>query len=79
MYSRDPGTLEALGYEGAELLREILRSKPISNPVQLKDEIRRIQNFHGLCGLNGFGEYGKMIRTLSILRVNKGRIEHFAP
>jgi len=79
MFSRDPETLEALGYEAAGLLREILRSKSVSSPVQLRDEIRRVQDFQGVCGLKGFGEDGKMIRTLSILRVNKGQIEHFAP
>ena len=78
-YSREPGTLEALSYEAAELVREILRSKSVSSPVQLKEEIHRVQNFQGACGLKTFNEDGKMIRTLSILRVNKGQIEHFSP
>jgi len=79
MYAREPGTLEALSYEGASVVREILRTKAISSPTQLKDEIRRIQNFQGACGLKAFNEDGKMIRTLSILRVNKGQLEHFSP
>jgi len=78
-YSREPGTLEALSYEGTGVVREILRTKSVSSPVQLKEEIRRIQNFQGACGLKAFNEDGKMIRTLSILRVNKGQIEHFSP
>jgi branched-chain amino acid transport system substrate-binding protein len=78
-YSREPGTLEALSYEAAELVREILRAKSVSSPVQLKEEIHRVQNFQGACGLKAFNEDGKMIRTLSILRVNKGQIEHFSP
>jgi branched-chain amino acid transport system substrate-binding protein len=79
MYAREPGTLEALSYEGAAVVREILRTKSVSSPLQLKEEIRRIQNFQGVCGLKAFNEDGKMIRTLSILRVNKGQIEHFSP
>ena len=78
-YSREPGTLEALSYEAAELVREILRAKSVSSPIQLKEEIHRVQNFQGACGLKAFNEDGKMIRTLSILRVNKGQIEHYSP
>jgi len=78
-YSREPGTLEALSYEGTELVREILRTKAVTSPVKLKEEIRRLQNIQGACGLKAFNEDGKMIRTLSILRVNKGQIEHFSP
>ena len=78
-YGRDPETLEALGYESAELLKNILGTKMVSSPSQLKEEIHRIQDFQGASGLRGFGEDGRAIRTLSILRVNKGQIEHFSP
>jgi branched-chain amino acid transport system substrate-binding protein len=78
-YQRDPETLEALGYDGAKLLAEILRSKTISSPVQLNEEISKVQNFQGVTGLKGFGEGGRSIRTLSILRVNNGQIEMVLP
>ncbi len=78
-YLRDPETLEALGYETADLFIEILRSNSVSSPVQLKEAIRQVINFQGVCGLNGFGEEGKTIRTLSILRVKNGQIVHFSP
>jgi branched-chain amino acid transport system substrate-binding protein len=78
-YSRDPGTLEALSYESAGLVRDLLRAKEISSPAQMKDEIRRIANFQGICGLRGFGENGTMIRDLSILRVHNGQIEVYSP
>ena len=78
-YKRDPKTLEAIGYDGARLLVEILRSKPISSPVQLNEEISKIQNFQGVSGLKGFREGGKPLRTVSILKVNKGQIEMVGP
>jgi ABC-type branched-subunit amino acid transport system substrate-binding protein len=74
-YQREPETLEALTYDGARLLLEIIRSKGVSSPIQMRDELRKVQNFQGVSGLKGFGEGGKTIRTLSILRVNKGQIE----
>jgi branched-chain amino acid transport system substrate-binding protein len=74
-YQREPETLEALSYDGAKLLKEILSSKAVSSPLQLKEELRQVQDFQGASGLKGFGEGGKTIRTLSILRVNKGQIE----
>jgi len=78
-YQREPETLEALSYDGGKLLREILSSKTISSPSQLKEELRQIQNYQGVSGMKGFGETGKAIRTLSIMRVNKGQIEKISP
>jgi branched-chain amino acid transport system substrate-binding protein len=78
-YQREPETLEALSYDGAKLLREILLSKQVSSPLQLKEELRQVQDFQGVTGLKGFGEGGKTIRALSILKVNKGQIEKISP
>jgi len=78
-YQRDPEILEALGYDGAKFLKDILQSKLVSSPLQFKEELRQVQNFQGVSGLKGFGEDGKAIRTLSILKVNKGQIEKISP
>jgi branched-chain amino acid transport system substrate-binding protein len=78
-YQRDPEILEALGYDSAKFLRDILQSKLISSPLQLREELRQVQNFQGVSGLKGFGEDGKPIRTLCILKVNKGQIEQVSP
>ena len=78
-YQRDPEILEALGYDGAKLLKDILQSKLILTPLQMKEEIRQVQNFQGVSGLKGFGEDGKTIRTLRILKVDKGQIEQVSP
>ncbi|MDI7261183.1 MAG: penicillin-binding protein activator [Thermodesulfobacteriota bacterium] len=74
-----PETLEAICFDGARFLREILQSKSPSTPSELKEELRKIHHFQGVSGLKGFGEDGKAIRTLSILRVKNGQIEHFSP
>jgi len=78
-YKRTPETLEAICYDGAIFLREILEAKSPSSPSELKEELRKFHPFQGVSGLRGFGEDGKAIRTLSILRVKNGRIEHFSP
>jgi branched-chain amino acid transport system substrate-binding protein len=78
-YQRDPETLEALSYDGAKLIKEILQSKSVSSPVQMQEELRQVRNFQGVTGLKGFGEDGKSIRTLSILAVKKGQIEKISP
>ncbi len=33
-YQRDPETLEALGYDGAKFIKDILHSKLVSSPLQ---------------------------------------------
>lgn len=78
-YQREPETLEALGYDAMRFLKEILQAKTISSPHQLKEEMCRVQNFKGITGLKGFGEEGRPIRTLYILKVNKGKIEPISP
>jgi branched-chain amino acid transport system substrate-binding protein len=78
-YQRDPETLEALSYDGAKLIKEILLSKSVSSPPQLQEELRQVKNFQGVSGLKGFGEDGKAIRTLYILKVTKGQIEQVSP
>jgi branched-chain amino acid transport system substrate-binding protein len=78
-YQRDPETLEALGYDAAKLLVGILRSKSISSPLELNEEISKIQNFQGVSGLKGFGEAGRPLRTFSILKVNNGQVEMVSP
>jgi branched-chain amino acid transport system substrate-binding protein len=79
VYQEEPETLEALAYDGTKLLLDIIRTKGVSSPLQMRDELSRVQNFQGVSGLKGFGEGGKTIRTLSILRVNKGQIEQVYP
>ena len=74
---QQPETLEALSYDGAKFIKEILQSKSVSSPSQLQEELRQVKNFQGVSGLKGFGEDGKAIRTLYILRVNKGQMKKF--
>jgi len=78
-YNREPETLEAICYDGARFLMEILQSKSPSSPSELKEELRKFSLFQGVSGLKGFREDGKAIRALSILRVKNGQIEHFSP
>jgi branched-chain amino acid transport system substrate-binding protein len=78
-FQRNPETLEALSYDGAKFIKEILQSKSVSSPSQMQEEIRQVKNFQGVSGLKGFGEDGKAIRTLCILKVNKGQIEKISP
>ena len=78
-YQRDPETLEALSYDGAKFIKEILQSKTVSSPLELQEELRRVKNFQGVSGLKGFAEDGRAIRTLFILKVNKGQIERISP
>ncbi len=78
-YQRDPETLEALSYDCVTLLLEIVRSKAISQPTQMRDELLKVRNFKGVSGLKGFGEGGRTIRIPLILRVRKGEFEQVSP
>jgi hypothetical protein len=41
----------------------------------MKEELLRVQNFKGVSGLKGFSENGSALRKLSLLKINKGKIE----
>ncbi|HVP77143.1 MAG TPA: penicillin-binding protein activator [Thermodesulfobacteriota bacterium] len=79
LFQREPETLEALSYDAAKLIKEVLQSGAVSSPLQMKDELRQVKDFQGVTGLQGFGEDGRSIRTLSILAVKKGQIERISP
>ena len=74
-YQRDPETLDAMSYDGAKLIMDILLSKTISSPSEMKEELLRVQNFKGVSGLKGFAESGRALRKLSLLKITKGKIE----
>lgn len=78
-YQREPETLEAIGYDGARFLREILQAGSPSSATQLREEIPRTGKFQGVSGLKGFGENGKGIRNLVILTVKNGQIVQRTP
>ena len=78
-YQRDPETLEAIAYDGARFLRNILQAKSVASPSHLREEISRIENFQGVSGLKGFGENGKAIRHLSILTLKNGEVMKVGP
>jgi ABC-type branched-subunit amino acid transport system substrate-binding protein len=78
-FGRDPETLDALAYEAARFVRQCLETKSVSSPIQLRDEIRQVLNYQGVSNLRGFGEGGRPLRTLTILRIKNGRIEQVSP
>ena len=78
-YKRLPETLEAICFDGAKFLKEILQSKSPSSASELKEELRKFHPFQGVSGLKGFREDGKANRILSIFRVKNGEIELFSP
>ena len=78
-FQRDPETLEALSYDGAKFIKQILQTKPVSSPSQVQEGLRQVKNFLGVSGLKGFGEDGRAIRTPCILKVDKGEIRQIWP
>lgn len=79
LYQHDPETLEALAYDGMRFLVEVLSSRSFGTAVQVRDEMRRLNQFKGVSNLRGFGEGGYPIRPLAVLRIKQGRIEQVSP
>lgn len=78
-YRRKPETIEALCYDGAKLLAELILSKSPSTPLEIKEELLRVSNYRGVSGLTGFSENGTTIRKLTLYTVKNGKIAPLSP
>ncbi len=78
-YQRDPDSLEAMAYDSAKFLRDLLQQRQVSSPSELKQEISRFDKFQGVSGLKGFDEHGRGIRSLLLLKVKDGQIVSSSP
>lgn len=72
-YGEKPGFIEAVSYDTAMMLFQILSIPTISFPDSVKKELNNIKHFKGVTGLTSFGTSRDAQKKLYILTVSEGR------
>jgi len=79
MFAEEPGFLEALSYDTALILFDIVSRPEISFRMLIKKELMNSKPFSGATGLTHFGPDGDVLKKLFLLKIYGGRfveLEH---
>lgn len=73
-YNQDPGAMEALAYDAAQVLELALNRAPgVNSRSELKDRLHAIAEFPGVTGHISYAN-GQLQRTLTVLTIKGGQI-----
>jgi ABC-type branched-subunit amino acid transport system substrate-binding protein len=75
----DPGLLEAVGYDTAKLLRQVLDASRPQTREQLRDVLSTMKPFEGATGRTHFNDQREAEKPLFFLRIHNGAIEEINP
>ncbi|KPA17334.1 branched chain amino acid ABC transporter substrate-binding protein [Candidatus Magnetomorum sp. HK-1] len=74
-FEKKPGLWEAITYDSAMLLFELLNSGNIQSTTQLKDALLHLTEYRGLTGLMNFNPEGEAQKKLYLLKINGDSFE----
>ena len=70
-FGEKPGFIEAVSYDTAMILFDLVSRNDIQSRSQVKDEIINLRNFHGLTGETFFDNTGDAHKKLYLLQIEK--------
>lgn len=73
-YKEEPSILEAQAFDAATLLLQMMDDPAVVNRDNLRRKLADLQDFQGVTGTRGFDIFGDAIKSLSLLKVKRGRI-----
>ncbi len=74
-YSRDPESIEALAYDTAGIIFNVLENEDIQTRQEFINALIKVENYKGATGNISFGPDRVAQKTPFILRVNNGKLE----
>ncbi|MFC1516033.1 ABC transporter substrate-binding protein [Thermodesulfobacteriota bacterium] len=77
-YNEIPGFIEAVAYDTAIILLQILNRPDIQYRSALRDQLLKITNFDGVTGLTSFLIDGESKKELYLLQIKRGRFVQLA-
>lgn len=73
-YDKDPGFLEALGYDSLKIVTIIMTEcKNPSDATCIKEKLYQIKDYYGASGLTSFDEYGDATKTIILKVIKNGQ------
>jgi len=69
-FNEKPGFIDAVAYDTAMMLFQLISCGEIQSRIKLKDEIMNFVNFHGVTGITSFDNTGNVHKELYLLKIN---------
>jgi branched-chain amino acid transport system substrate-binding protein len=69
-FNEKPGFIEAVAYDTAMMLFQLISRSEIQSRIELKDEIMNFGNFQGVTGITSFDNTGNVHKELYLLKIN---------
>ncbi|MBC8463628.1 MAG: penicillin-binding protein activator, partial [Deltaproteobacteria bacterium] len=69
IYASKPGFIEAVFYDTATIILEILSRPDIQFRSTIRDELKKLTDFLGVTGTTSFSETGDASKSLYLIRV----------
>ena len=79
VFGKDPGFIEAIAYDTATILFDLVTRPEISFRATLKNELKNLKRFNGVTGPTSFDENGDVHKKLYLLKIKGDKfveVEH---
>lgn len=76
-YGENPGFIEAISYDSAMMLFELISQPDVTSRIDLKNRLHGLKNFPGITGLTSFSENGEANKELYMIKVQNGEFTEY--
>ncbi|MFL5345287.1 MAG: penicillin-binding protein activator [Hyalangium sp.] len=76
---KEPGLLEAIGYDSALMLRQIIQKQKPKTRAELRDALSNLKNFEGATGRTSFSDKREAVKPLFLLSVDNKGVKELNP
>jgi ABC-type branched-subunit amino acid transport system substrate-binding protein len=68
-FNEKPGFIEAVAYDTAMMLFQLISRNDIQSRIELKNELMNLQNFDGVTGTTSFDSTGDAQKELYVIQI----------
>jgi ABC-type branched-subunit amino acid transport system substrate-binding protein len=79
IYNRTPGIIEAVAYDSAMMVFQAMQKTASDSRRDIKQAVLQIEDFPGVSGRTHFTPIGEAEKTMTMLRIQKGRFVQAKP
>jgi ABC-type branched-subunit amino acid transport system substrate-binding protein len=76
---KEPGLLEAIGYDSAMMVRQIIQKQKPATRGDLREALINLKNFEGATGRTSFNDKREAVKPLFLLSVDNKGVKELTP